>query len=133
MLVLSTRRDNGGYYHAITLVERLTGVNLLDVLNEIHPPPAARAVVQPLQDDAAACAGRYHSADLAATWTVAVAGGSLVVKTESKTFTLKPSRPDVFCGNWDRWRVTFLRGRNGAITGLRCDVSRGGEIAFVRC
>lgn len=133
VLVLSTRRDNGGYYRAITLVAQLTGVNLLDVLDRIHPPAHRDAVVPPLQDDAAACAGRYHSADLAATWTVAVARGALVVKTASRTFTLKPSMRDVFTGNWNRWRVTFLRGRNGGVIGLRCDVSRGGEIAFVRC
>jgi CubicO group peptidase (beta-lactamase class C family) len=75
-------------------------------------------------------AGTYHSEELGASYTVAAADGTLVVKTRwGVERTVRPAYGDTFHGDF---LLTFLRGVTGEVEGMLMSSGRVRNVEFTR-
>jgi len=90
------------------------------------PAPAATATI-----DAATLpefAGRFHSDELDATYTIAPQGDGLAMRRRGPAITLTPAGPDQFRGGG--LTVRFTRDARGRITGFTLDAGRVQGLGF---
>jgi CubicO group peptidase (beta-lactamase class C family) len=81
-------------------------------------------------DQLAAFAGTYHSDELGASYTVTARDGALTLRTRwGVERTVRPAYDDTFHGDF---LLTFERGADGRVEGMRMSSGRVRNVAFVR-
>lgn len=86
-------------------------------------------LVEPDETELAVYAGLYRSEELGADWNFRIREGQLVLEDRPDS-PLNPTIRDEFRLN--RWRITFVRAPDGAISGLRVDAGRVRDLFFAR-
>lgn len=110
------------------------GFRLLAADNDTVPYTlAAKAPWTPSAPQLAAYAGRYHSDEVAATWTVRVDGDHLVASPRSALqVTLTPVFPDGFRAGAGLGTIWFTRDAKGAVNQMHSGAARVWDFVFER-